>query len=444
MGGKLNVYDMALKGVNVTEDPIHLTDGELTKAQNLQIDPVLKRGAVRRRDGLARLNGAALAGAVTGLAPLPLPDLSTLTRYFYEAWDDALTGPTANTFRTSPDGAVWTTGVLAVRPQRAAQLPAAINPAEMAVKWSVLRNKLYYPGNDYTETGASATPMTIHVWDGTADFVLCLIPIHPSFNFGADTQGVLAITPYSSELLILTTVDGNGATARGRVMILDITSGQITQLGVETALTGAPLGLLVYNGRIFIGTFIGNLTAGKVFSLRLGDATLTDSGLVLALGEGVTDMIVFLGDLYVGTSAGWPAANAIPSHIKKFTTSTGAWSTAATNGSTALGNRYGPFILSSDGLTAFCFFCTRGGQQDILKSTDGAAWTSDYDITVNVGATFIQSGRPVRDANGDIYWVIYNSSQAGKIIKRTAAGVWSIADSAANIQVRGPLNTLRY
>lgn len=445
-GSKLNVYDMALKGVNVTDDPVHLADGELTKAQNFQIDPVSKRGAIRKRDGMTRLNASgALAGAITGLCPLPLPDLSSLVRTFYEAWDDASGGVTSNTFRTSTNGSSWTTGVTVAKVAEAIRLGTGIQPAYMAQKYAVLRQKLYYPGNDYTSTGANATPATIHVWDGTTDYVLSLIPIHPSFNYGTDRQGVLSITPYSSELLLVTTYDGNDATGRGRLMLLDITTGQITQLGVETPLVGAPIGLWVFNGRIYVGSFSTNLTAGKVYWCRIGDQTLTDSGLVLVTGEGVTDIITFLGNLYVGTSAAWPSANPISSHIKLFTNSTGAWTNAVTNSGTATGNQWGPFILSSDGLTAFSFYTDRAGSPDtsIKKSTDGATWTQDYDIDSNLGNTFQWSGRPCIDSNGDIYWPIFDASQNGKILKRTAAGSWSIADNAASITIRGPLVALR-
>ncbi len=275
---------------------------------------------------------------------------------------------------------------------------------------------------------------------------MSLIPIHGLFNYGADTHGVLVMVPLSSDLVLVTTYDGGGATGRGRVMVLDITTGQITQLGPETALAGAPAALWVFNGRIYIGTFSTNLTAGKVYWVRLGDVALTDALLTLATGEGVIDMITFLGNLYAGTSAAWPAANPISSHIYKYTNSTAAWTIAATNSGTATGNQWGPFILSSDGLTCFVFYTDRAAGVDtsIKKTTDGVTWTSDYDIDVNVGATYQYSGRPVLDSNGDLYWPILDSNQLGKILKRTAAGVWSIDDAgSASTTLRGALNILR-
>lgn len=442
---KLNVYDMAVKGVNVTEDPIHLTDGELVQAQNIQIDPVIRRGAVRKRDGMTRINGSALAGAVTGICALPLPDLSALPNTIYEAWDDA-GGSSSSTFRTSSNGTVWTTVAVAAKPQEASKLGTAIAPTYMAQRYATLNNKLYYPGNDYTSTGANATQATIHVWDGTTDYVLALIPISPLFNYGTDRHGVINITPYSPELLLVSTYDGDGATGRGRVMILDITTGQVTQLGVETSIIGAPIGLHIFNGRIYVGTFTTNLTLTKLYWVRLGDAAMTDTGMVLVAGEGVTDLVTFLGDLYIGTSAAWPAANPINSHIKKFTNSTAVFSNAATNGGTATGNQWGPFILSSDGLTCFTFYTDRAGGPDtsIKKSTDGATWTADYDIDLNLGNTFQWSGRPARDSSGNIYWPIFDASQNGKILKRTSAGVWSIADNTAAITIRGPLNIIQF
>ena len=80
MAGKLSVYDMALHGVNTTTSPIHLTDGELTKAQNWQTDPTLADGCIRRRDGMVKLNSSAMAGSVKGFIALPLPSLPLIRR----------------------------------------------------------------------------------------------------------------------------------------------------------------------------------------------------------------------------------------------------------------------------------------------------------------------------------------------------------------------------
>ncbi len=137
MGGKLNVYDWASKGVNTTEDPIHLTDGELVQAQNVQLDPVLKRGALRRRDGLTKVNSIALAGAVSGLCPLPLPDLSALTRYFYAAWDDVAV-PSANTFRISSLGG-WANFTTAAKPAEQLRIGSVIGIAYLPPRYVSLR-----------------------------------------------------------------------------------------------------------------------------------------------------------------------------------------------------------------------------------------------------------------------------------------------------------------
>lgn len=436
---------MAERGVNTTLDPIHLEDGDLTAAQNVQPDPAGSYGSVRKRDGQAKLNSSPMAGQVTGLIGLPLPDLTTRVTYFYLSIDDTSV-PTTSTWRTSTDGTTWTTGTLAAKPQEVADLGTAWSAPAWAPKWTTLGSKMYYPGTDYTATGATRTPATIHVYDGTTDYVLVQVPLDPQIT-STEYHGVLSLCPYSASELVVTTYDGNDAAGRGRIFLLDITTGSLVQLGQETAITGGPVAVTVYQGWIYVGTASANGTQGKVYKVRLGDVTLTLDATNDA-GEQCHAFMTFGGNLYMGTSAGWPdAGNARYARIRKRTASTAAWTDAYVSDSTAVGNSIGPFVFSSDGLTVFAFLhkVSNGAAPllSIISSTDGTNWAQAYDVTANVGTTYIYSNWPIRAANGDIYWPLYSAAMVDRTLKRTSAGVWSIVDSSG-VKTRGPLLQFKY
>lgn len=443
MAEKLSVYDMASKGVNVTSDPLHLADGELTKAQNLQAEA----GAVRRRDGMARLNASPMAGSITGLAAMPLPDLSSLTRRFYLPMDDG-----TNYFRISSDGTTWANSTaVGAMPQRVSKLGTGAEFPEMPLRWAVLSNRLFYPGNDYTSSGSSATPPTIHVWDGANDYVFAQIPLSSLYTPASDYHGVLSIVPYSATQLLVTTYDGNIGDAAGRLFLLDVQTGGVTQLAPESVIAGADGGYLVavhvYQSWIYLAAFRGNLRAGHIYRIRQGDVTVTLDK-TFAAGEGAISMATFLGDLYAGTSAAWPSANAINCHLAKRAASTGAWTNAITGDGVGVGNVIGPLIVSRDGLTMYAFWNSVSGgaapQIRICSTTTGSSFSTAYDISGGaLGATFSNSGSPLVDANGDLYWPVYQGNMTGAVLKRTAAGVWSIVDNALAL-IRGPLVSITY
>ena len=443
---QLSVYSMGEKGVNTTKSPIHLEDGELTRAQNWQPDLAGSQGSIRSRDGLTQLNASALAGTVTGSIGVPLPDRSALTRTFYAAMDDLSTGTDA--FRTSTNGTTWSTlvagtitrpasrnrlGTFGVTPEHASQL-----------RWATLNNKMYYPGNGYTDGSATSFP-TIQVWDGTTDYTLCQIPHHVNFAPASDESGVLAIVPYSSTELLVSTYDGNGAAGRGRVFLLDVTTGQLTQLGPETSLTGAPQSLVVYQGKIWAALSVSNGSQGSVLSVRNGEATWTTE-FTPAVGRGAASLAVFGGNLYCGQSAAWAGAgnSAI---ISRRVASTTTWSTVLTADGTGTGNILSPVFVTQNGLTLLVFWNSVSGgaapATRISSSTDGTTWATDFDIATNVGATYVRSGYPFIDTNGTIYWTVLDDSNNSVIMTRTSAGTWSTIVEADPL-LRGPMTSISF
>lgn len=74
MPGKQNVYTLGEKGIDVVESPVHVEDGVVLNAQNASLSPVDCEGALRKRDGMAKHNAVAAAGAIRSIFNVSLID----------------------------------------------------------------------------------------------------------------------------------------------------------------------------------------------------------------------------------------------------------------------------------------------------------------------------------------------------------------------------------
>lgn len=75
MAGKVDIYNLGEKGVNLVRSPIHKQDGELTTAQNAQIIPYHAQRALGKRRGMSLINvTTAAAGAILNLFRVSLSD----------------------------------------------------------------------------------------------------------------------------------------------------------------------------------------------------------------------------------------------------------------------------------------------------------------------------------------------------------------------------------
>src|SRR5262245_25391040 len=93
-------------------------------AQNAQIDRIGVIGGIRCREGMVKVNRAALAGPVTGSIAMPLPDDASLAKHWYQPVDDGGAAPSAN-FRTASAGSgPWATTSTLSYPRQRAQLGA--------------------------------------------------------------------------------------------------------------------------------------------------------------------------------------------------------------------------------------------------------------------------------------------------------------------------------
>jgi len=457
--GNLSVYGVGLKGVTVDKDPIELEDGELVQAQNATTDSIGAKGALRKRDGIALFTkSGAMAGPVRGLIGLPLPDLSKNARTFYIGLDD-FGNPTTGNWRTSTDGATWASSSPFTAPatwNNSFGTPSgAGNPKQQfgpACPRIPLNNVLYFPGNDYTvNTGQP----TLRSWDGTNDTLLSKVPKNPytTVDNSNQTLTVLSIVPYDSHTLLVSTYDNSNRT---RVLTLDTNTGVLTHLGPQTDLNGNGQTLalvpIVYQGRVFFGS--ANLSGGassKVWYTRPGDTIWTlDNGSAGLTSVGYTvGAAVFKGDLYFGmlSDAGGNG------QIRVRASSSGGYNVAGAFicASNALGSGYVSLIVNNDGSKMYAFERQfAAGTYKIVSTTDGGSGATrvvEYDVGVNVGATYTVSGYPTFDSNGDLYWPVFDSNGAthylSQTLKRTAAGVWSIVDNA-NYHGSGALSRISF
>ena len=443
--GKLNCYNMAEQGVNVTKSPIHLDDGELTRAQNWQTDPALADGAIRRRDGMSKLNSSALAGSVKGLIALPLPSEFTTTRTFYAAIDDA----TTNSWRRSTDGATWAT--ITTSTLRKAATTAHANGAghtwegvaRGVVNWASFGQKIYFPGDDYTtsEDGGTTTGPTVYSWDGTTESKLFTVPTSPFADDNA--LAITSIIPYSSSDLIVAVADYNtaAADAHTRILLYDTVTGSLEQVGAGTNIVGNSFVPYVYQGRIWVAAVNFEIaTTIAVMWARPGDSTFTSDANFEAAAVGGISMVEFLGSLYLGTHS----SAATVARIRKRTAATAAWSNVVSTDGSGTGQYAGPLIVDSAGTTLLSYINYGNGTAPlirIIKTTDGTTWSTDLDVVADLGAGFTVSGFPYTDSNGDIYWPLRKADNTGFIKKRTSAGTWSTVDTIANL--RGTMQALK-
>ena len=445
MPKNLSVYDMADRGVNVTKSPIHLEDGELTKAQNWQTDPTLADGAIRRRDAMTKLNSSALAGSVKGLVAMPFPDEFTTTRTFYAPIDDA----TTNTWRTSTDGASWLTITTATLQEPAntshSNGTGGIFQDTMrgSTPWVGFNHRIYFPGDDYTssEDGGTTTNPTLYSWDGTTAVKLFEVPQSPYSTLRC--QAIVSIIPYGANELLLSCHDYDTAdgAVHTRVLLYSTVDGSLEQLGPETDILGSVVAMAVFQGRVWIAPT--NFVIGATLNIawiRPGDPAWTTDTAFEAAAIGGVGMAEFLGDLYVGTHS----SAATDAFIKKRTTATAAWSTVKSADGSGTGQRLGPLIVDAAGTTILAWYNSVDGTgvlQRILSSTDGTTWSTDLDVVADLGAGYNVPGVPYLDSDDSIYWAIRKSDNTGFIKKRTSAGTWSTVDTINNL--RGPIVALK-
>ena len=436
MPGKLNVYSLGEKGVNVVKSPIHLDDGELVSAQNVILNPEGETGGLQKRGGLSKLNSSALAGgAVKGIITVPLPDPGSTTTYLYAAQGTA----DANTWYRTTDGATWTATTTPSSPQQNDKKPSSdVYYANLLV---TLNGSLYYPSDAYTLDVTvpydSGTAPPLMVWDYAQDLEVLTVPYNPIGTTANVPRVILNMVQHRGNLYFSChELGGTAPNHRGRVFKLDPSTGTLTQVGnrfgggTNENLGGMPYCLASYNGYLWTGTYgIGGSAAGLIYRIQPGiDETWTLDH-TTAVGAGyITSMVSYRGDLFASTMADAGSAALV---LKR---TAGTWSTTRTGPTTTPGYYNALTVFNS---TLFvCYVDIGAGSRTLVDSYDGTTWSND----LNVGTTYA-----VRDTGatitfgGNLYWAFCATGSGlgnsdGFVLKRTTGGVWTQPLASANVR----------
>lgn len=398
--GKLNLFAIGQAGVNVNKSPIQLADDECTSAQNAIHAPA-SEGGLQKRGSLLRRHATALNGGanVLALASVPLPNpfnTATLPRaYLY------LNGVAATDWARSADGATWV-GVnepLNAEIQQLDGLPefglATVQPVPGLMLYLSNMNRF-------------------SVWDGTSDQIVLTVPSNVDPSLPLECYGGIG---YHNGAYYFGVYD-DGVNF-GTVYKFDITTGQLTMINGAIGSGRSPLAIVSYLGQLFVAA--SDLSSGAAptcFIYRCypdsSTAWVTDSA---DLVGPVCSLVNFKGNLYAATGT---QNAAVPLRIYKRTPS-GVYSTVFTDATPWNVATGGAMIEFADTLFAYM-----GG--NIVKSTNGTAWSTELDVYTTYGAHQYVSGMPVI-FNGELYWAFreYTGTEANsRVLKRTTAGVWSV------------------
>jgi hypothetical protein len=81
--GMIRVASIGLEGVCVNKNPLELSDGEVTQAQNATTECENGHRTLKKRPGLIPFNTSTLTGSVLGGIGVPLANKRSGTRLFY-------------------------------------------------------------------------------------------------------------------------------------------------------------------------------------------------------------------------------------------------------------------------------------------------------------------------------------------------------------------------
>ena len=434
--GKVDVYNLGARGVNLTASPVHTEDGDVVSAQNAISNPVSEEGGLSKRGGLARLNSSALAGSVANIINVPLP--VTLTRTLYAALDLA-----TPMWRKSTDGTTWSNvTTVPARAQSNSKITGAggdqiFNTHNRIVGWN---RRLYYPANGYTQ--AAAHP-SVRAFDGTNDYEVFTVPTNTAA--GVDTYpDVIGDMIVHDNKLYLTVFDsGFAATDYSRVYEYDPSVGTLLQVGPgfrdgTSSVTGMASVLCSFQGRLWMGTnggFGGGTALGQLYSIQPGYETTWT--LEKSFTEGwVQSMAVYRGKLYVAVNNAVASASQTPKVYVRAADNTYA---ASVTGGTSVGTSWYSQLTVFNDLLFAAHLDNEASPDAAIKMYDGSSWTEDFDISGTYAAATVAGS--FLSWQSSLYYVIPAfSSAVGAILKRTSAGVWPAVD--ATQQLRGFLAEL--
>lgn len=427
--GVENVYGLGSEGVNVVDSPIHLKNGEVTRAQNAAFPTDKGQGGLGMRGGLARINAVAMAGAVAGVINVPLPAPGT---GFTRSYLLALGSDAADTWSESSDGTVFVDGTTPALASSLAKVSTLDLPSQRVLSFN---RKLYYPGDDFVQyPTAGHTGPTLRVWDGADDFRVLRVPFNPASGATTNAYTMLDYVVHNNRIYFSVYDPGGVAPNHaGRVFGFDPDTGLLEQIGnafgdgAGENDGGMPFCLCSFNGYLWSGGYgISGSGTGKLYKIRPGeDADWT--AVYTATSKYIVSMAVFEGALYLGTHA---SAGTAATVLKMTNAVTGAMSTSDTGTTSAGANYYGGLIVFDGELYATH---VDRGTTVLVRVFDGSSWSTDRDVGTldgdaqHIGQAFVY---------GTSLYLPFAASDVvgndGFLLRKVAGGAWSALGTALN------------
>jgi len=445
MGKKLNIYNLAEIGVDVSASAVHRKFGTLTKAQNAIMLPNEGEGAIEKRGGLTPLGAALAGGQVWGINNVAINLLQT--KRLWVAYEN--TTVAGATWAYTADGTNWTNsstlGACFQQQRRNAAYKSVYAPGRGAA----IRNRMLYPSNDYiiyATAGHAAPPL--RQFDGTNDYQHGQVPFNQQIQIAAgltetNVEAVGDIIKYQG-LYYFCSLDDT-ATRRGTVWSMNPYDGQMIRIGnpfagatftvaPESAL-GPPWKLAPWNSRLWATTnqYAGTSACG-VFRIRPGidGEWVKDAQFATCAGTGLLTCLGYLWATF------YFEAGTTPKCIYQ-RTSDGVWTARDTYVHAGAGGSFKPFFFDNK---IFYFRSLQNlvpTQCLIRASADGITFADD----LTDANFFTLTAQHLDDAKiggsyeflGNLYVVVIGTEPTapGLILKRVpgnSPGTWSVVKTS--------------
>jgi len=356
----------------VVRSPIHLTDGELTTATNAQFDQTGAEGGIRKRDGMAKVNTAALGGgsSISNILPVPLTDFSELTKGVIFVENDAGLSYWTVLPSTLTD-IIATVTVDWPAARLSADIPAGAF-AGYCSRFATWSDRFFYVGR----TGILYSARGAYTGDGSFEKLHTIVA--PDGYTGATMIHDLLI---ANGRLYFTTNDGqSGGNYGGRVFQMDLATAAVAQVGGQFGAGLIPLTLCWWNGYLWLGTTnaLGTATA-RVY--RINPNTETAWALVYtapANNSTCTGMVGYRGNLYA-TFCGLAATTA--AIVVQLTP---ALASSVVDTAAGVGGYYGQPIVYANIL--YCPWGGVVGTASLVRSYNGTIWGTAFTDPTYTGA----------------------------------------------------------
>lgn len=429
MPGKIDVYNLGTKGINVTKSPAHTEDGELVQAQNSIPDPRGQFGALTKRDGLGEITASSLGGAIQAIALIPFPGtpvaLSSTgaipptgdpTLEIFLGIVDTVTAGDDWVMSTDSWATSATLSGTALLPSTAT-VTGRFNDSSFLGHGISTSKQFIYPGKyvNYVQGSSSATDAPpILLWDGVRTDELVRITPNSALNTNDPTHYPLPVNcKYIYDMILSGTTiyliahdephDAGGLTYYSRVLTFDLLSNALVEMNTHFDIASVILTAMgVHQNKLFIGLgegLSGLGATGQIYRDNLDGTWKLDK--TLAVSETPLCMASFNGNLYIGTELNTanPAKLYQRDPLGAYTTST----TTAASASDA-GSRFGAMIVFQNNLYAAFYNLNGGASSSGIMQYTGSAWSIVKTVVSGVANPAVH-GVAAYVLNGIMYFV---------------------------------------